>query len=211
MLWTHTLVLDAPRVVDRRVVIPLHDALLEDLLNNAQARMGGARPAPQAYSPVVRALRAAFKQAIKRPSVTHQPAVSADAAVGVLAALAVLHGIWGAGETWPARDAERLAEVVGGRSPMPGPGPCWAVAGLLGLAAVTLHSANRPTSRAAVMPYPVADAGVGVLGAVLAVRAAGIVGSFGPSSMSQSFRMMNAAMYSPLCAGLAAACFARRR
>ncbi len=52
--------------------------------------------------------------------------------------IAVIHGLWGLGSTWPEANAEALARsVVGdGRRHMPAPWQCFAVAGLLALIAL---------------------------------------------------------------------------
>lgn len=39
--WTHELIIEAPDLLTRLVVVPLHDQLLEDLLDGAEAAMAG--------------------------------------------------------------------------------------------------------------------------------------------------------------------------
>ncbi len=61
VLWTHRLdlapTLPAPVM---RVVLALHDGILEDLLDNAEARMAGREPTPRRLSPALRLTRRVY-------------------------------------------------------------------------------------------------------------------------------------------------------
>jgi len=119
-----------------------------------------------------------------------------------LGAIGALHVAWGRGSTWPYPDLDTLADEVVGRPVVPSPGACYAVAGLLGTAAV-LVAAPR-----SVAPRLQAVGQVGVA-AVLGTRAGlGFLGRtelVSPGSTSVAFRRNDLRRFSPLCAALAVA------
>lgn len=149
----------------------------------------------------------------------------AVAAVG-LAGASALHGVWASGSSWPAADAEDLADLVVGREPrhpderdhgagrrggapplMPGAAATIAVAGMLGAAAVLTAGASG------LIPVPgrrardLARLGTRVASGVLMARGGGglVVSSLGIGTTSPRFRRWNLRLYSPLCLGLGAA------
>lgn len=124
-------------------------------------------------------------------------------AVG-LGAIGALHVAWGRGSTFPFRDRHELNDHVIGRQVSPSPAACYAVAGLLGLAAVSVASAARGSS----IPARVAAAGCGsVLGARAALGFAGRTHLVVPGSTSPTFRRNDRRIFSPLCAALAVGAF----
>jgi hypothetical protein len=127
-----------------------------------------------------------------------------------LAAVGALHVAWGRGATWPFADHRALADEVVGRPAAPSPGACYAVAGLLGTAAVLVAGpeVGAPQLR------EVGRLGVaGVLGTRAALGFAGKTHLVSPGSSSPAFRRNDRRWFSPLCAVLAlgAARSARRR
>jgi hypothetical protein len=119
-----------------------------------------------------------------------------------LGAIGVLHVAWGRGATWPYPDLDTLADAVVGRPVVPSPGACYAVAGLLGTAAVLVATPPMVAPRL----QAVGQAGVA---AVLGTRA--MLGFLGrsdlvsPGSTSTTFRRNDRRRFSPLCAALAVA------
>lgn len=213
--WTHTLVVHAPSAVVRHAVIPLHDALLEDLLDRA-AVLGQEAPLPHRRWPLrVRTTMAAILWAERHDELP--PAERAErrpvalAVAGTVAAAAALHAVWGAGSPWPVRDRRRLARtVVGTEGPPPGPLACYAVTGLLG--ALAWATADRVAVRPRVPPV----ASAAVLGtAGLALTARATVGAatsvLRPRAVTPEYRRLDLAVYSPLCAALAAGVVATNR
>ena len=119
----------------------------------------------------------------------------------VLGAVALLHGYWGLGGRWPARDEATLAATVVGRTPggrMPSPaaafGVCLAILAGVGLvAAVSFMRLASPLSMLVLIAY-------GVFTAVLVLRgAAGYVGAIWRRSAGTPFVRLNTRYYSPLC------------
>ena len=113
-----------------------------------------------------------------------------------LAGLAALRVAWGLGATWPYADAATLSDRVVGADAVPSPPACFAVAGLLGIAAALVRGAPQR--------WPVVN-GIGRAGvaSVLAVR--GVLGVAGrtdrvvPGSISPAFRRRDRFAYAPLC------------
>jgi hypothetical protein len=118
-----------------------------------------------------------------------------------LAAIGALHVAWGFGSSFPFRDRATLADRVVGNDEVPGAAPSFAVAGLLGAAALLV--ADR-----APLPAPIRRLGVGCVAAVLGTRAAfgftGRTARLVPGSDSPRFVALDRTVFSPLCAALAA-------
>ena len=131
------------------------------------------------------------------------------ATAAVLAALAGLHVAWGAGSSFPLRDAEELSDAVAGSRVSPSPAACFAVAGALGSAAALVAGAPRRH------PF-VQRAGTTTVAAVFAGRA--VLGFTGRTDLvapggvvSERFRHLDRTRYSPLCALIAAGALISRR
>jgi hypothetical protein len=118
----------------------------------------------------------------------------------VLVAIAAIHIYWGLGGIWPARSAADLARaVVGdGRTRMPPPWACFAVALLLlVVAAWPWAMLAHPDSR------PLLVAGI-VFAAIFFVRgSAGYSPRWRERFSTQPFATWDMALYSPLCMILA--------
>ena len=118
--------------------------------------------------------------------------VLAIALIAILTSIALLHGYWGLGGRWPARDESSLADRVIGRTPggkMPPPLACYAVAVaiLIGVGLIALISFAQ--LRAA--PKTLALLAYGVLSAVFLLR--------GLAGYVPAFVRLNTLYYSPLC------------
>ena len=117
-----------------------------------------------------------------------------------LAGLAGLHVAWGLGSSVPFDDRAALADAVIGRSEVPPPAACHAVAAALlaasGLAAdLPLGPAGlRRVGRAGVVAVLAVRGGLGLLGRTDLVS---------PGSVSPGFRRLDRRVYGPLCAALA--------
>ncbi len=124
------------------------------------------------------------------------------AAGATLGAIGALHLAWGRGSTWPYPDADTLADEVVGRPVVPSPGACYAVAGLLGTAAVLLGTPPGPAPRLQAL----GQAGVAtVLGTRATLGFLGRTDLVSPGSASSAFRRNDRCRFSPLCAALALA------
>ena len=125
-----------------------------------------------------------------------------------LLALAGLHVLWGRGSSFPFSDRDDLADAVVGRSTVPPPGVCFAVAGALTVAAALVADVPR-------LPRVVQHLGVTGVAVVLATRGglgfAGRTDVVSPGSASTRFRGLDRRVYSPLCLALAAGAITSRR
>ena len=137
------------------------------------------------------------------------PVVLPLSLIVVLGAIALLHGYWGTGGRWPARDEATLSALVIGRTPgrrMPSSAACFGVclailAGVGLTAAVSFAPLPRPLGGLVLIAY-------GVFTAVFLLRgAAGFVPRIWRRSAGTPFARLNTRYYSPLClllgAGLA--------
>jgi hypothetical protein len=180
------------------VVEPLHDDLLTDLLDRAQATVGPP-PHPRRRPFRVRVLRAAGRPRPVAPR-------AALAAAALLAGAAAIHVVWATGNPWPAADADAFARTVLGARPeagMPSAFASLVVAGLLGTAAtVVLSTGGWLDGR---LPRRPSQAIAWTVAAVLALRgAAGLVGSGLLELTPVPFRWWDLGLYAPLCLGIAA-------
>jgi hypothetical protein len=116
------------------------------------------------------------------------------ATAAVLAGVGGLHAAWGMGSTFPFRDHETLADTVAGKQAVPKREECFAIAGLLGTAAVMVVRRRR----------------LGSLGvaAVLGLRgAAGLTGNTERLvgwKPNDHFVDIDKRVYGPLCLALSA-------
>lgn len=127
------------------------------------------------------------------------------AGVTGLGVATVVHAVWALGSSWPAADRDRLADLVVGTRPFPGPAPTWAVTALLGAAtALTAARANlMPVALPAGSARPI-RVGANLLAAALLARGTGglIVSGLGLGDVTPVFRRWDLALYSPLCLAL---------
>jgi len=140
-----------------------------------------------------------------RPAVRPRIARTAALLAGTLfGAIAVLHGLWAAGITWPFSNKESLAETVfgGPASTFPPPVATMVVAVLIAVAAMLVT--GRGGWWGARVPRWVFAVGTWGVAAVLFLRAV----FYGPASIGAD--AINAswelALYTPLCLALALLC-----
>jgi len=124
----------------------------------------------------------------------------------VLIAIAAIHAYWGLGGVWPGSDAADCARRVGGfrnARAMPGPGPSFAVAAALLLAAIVAVVGSRGPS-VAYAPL----SGIFALGAAAVFLGRGIAG-YTPAwrrlTPEMPFARYDVRYYSPLCLAIGAA------
>ena len=210
VLWRHTLWIAGPLSPLMRLVVLLHDACLEDLLDQVEAAMEGR--------PVVRERWALDRRAAvwidelleRRPEPREQRRARRPvgwAVAGALTALAGLHAAWGAGVTWPAAEPSTLARAVTGHERMPGPVACAAVAAALSATAGLVVVRLGDDVGRGRLPFGIVDAAVRSAALVLAGRgAAGLLSStIGRPRSTPPYRTLDLAAYSPLCLALAGA------
>ncbi|MBY6061399.1 DUF3995 domain-containing protein [Microbacterium esteraromaticum] len=209
--WTHELVLAQAGGFVRRIVIPQHDACLEDLLDQVGAVAHGRPTTRRGLRPGVRFWKL-IGDLTEPPHDPRPRRVLAVLAATVLAALGLLHVLWALGNPWPASDAETLvATFLGSPGGVPMPGPLitmLVVAALLVAAALVLMRVSRGDTLRAL--GHLGTLGVGV---VLALRAAVgfIVSGLLPHLVVEPYRTLDLWVYSPLCLTLAVAVFVVRR
>ncbi|MET7441019.1 DUF3995 domain-containing protein [Streptomyces sp. NPDC004082] len=122
--------------------------------------------------------------------------------VTALTALSGIHIAWGLGSSWPLPDRETFSDAVVGRPNPPGPTACYAVACVLGAAALVV--AGRPKRSPALSRLGAAGV-AGVLGVRGMAGLSGHTDLISPGSTSARFRRLDRLAYSPLCLALAAA------
>ncbi len=119
---------------------------------------------------------------------------------GTLLGIAGIHVAWGRGSTFPFATTADLTDAVVGNDVVPSPGACYAVAGLLTIAAGATAGLPAPTSRLRRLAV------IGVT-TVLATRAgfgfAGRTDALVPGSSSPRFRRNDRCLLAPLCLALA--------
>jgi hypothetical protein len=200
------------RIMWPLLVRPLHDALVEDALDNATAALGNG-PAPvRRHSVAVR-----IGRRVMAPKATPRglERVAGNAATAGLAIASSLHLAWGLGSPWPMEDATSLARAVVGGAVFPSRVACLGVASLLAVAAALVAARAHPRSRLGRwLPLPVTDPLVVGIAGVLALRG---VGGFLASASTAfttafattaQFRSLNLRLYSPLCIALAVGSYA---
>ncbi|WP_428829104.1 DUF3995 domain-containing protein [Corynebacterium doosanense] len=213
--WVHDLDFAAPRTHRERLfqawVIPLHDGLLEDLLDNTEREQGGCPPRPGISRRVLRWLDGVVERQPESRSTRARRRPVAIPTATVLVGTGVLHAAWGAGASWPADDRSTLAHCVIGTERVPGPIPCSIVAILLGVTAAATTARVAPELDRRPHTTGLLDVFLQCAAAILALRGiSGIVWAvFGrPSSTATEFHRANLMVYSPLCLALASGLFA---
>jgi hypothetical protein len=124
-----------------------------------------------------------------------------------LGSISAIHVLWGRGSTFPFRERRELNDQVVGQQVTPSPASCYAVAGMLAVAAVSVERAARGSS-------PIAR--LATIGCSVVLGARAVLGFTGrthlavPGSTSAAFRRNDRRIFAPLCAALAsgAACAA---
>jgi Protein of unknown function (DUF3995) len=190
--------LGAMRIAWPLVVRPLHDALVEDGLDNAVRALDGGQVEKRRLTVRVRLIRRGISLLTQQP-VSPPPAkrIAGDVAALSLFGIGVMHAAWGTGlTTWPGTDLRSLAEKVVGGSTFPSEGACYFIAALLGTASGLVAMRSRVTN-----PKSFALAHLGVL------RGAGglVVSSMGLLHETAAFRRGNLLFFSPLCLAIGAA------
>lgn len=182
----------------------LHDALIEDGFDNAEAALSNEPLQQRGHSTYVRQLT--------RTLMPHRPdrtgARAGTVAAVVLGGISALHVAWAFGSTFPAADAQSLARTVVGGNTFPSPGASAMVAGLLGIASGLVAARAHPaTSFGRSLPPVVTRLGMLGVAVVLGVRGAGGItfSALGIPQTTSTFRVLDVVLYSPLCLGLAKA------
>jgi hypothetical protein len=129
------------------------------------------------------------------------------ATAAVLAGIGGLHVAWGLGSTFPLDDRAELADAVAGTTQFPGRTKSFAVAGLLGAAAMVVAGPTFVPRRVAVLGR-VGTAGV--LGARGALGLANRTGQAVGWTTSSRFNRLDRRYYGPLCIALAVGSLAAR-
>lgn len=185
----------------KRPLLALHDRLIEDLLDKAQAATSGNPVKPRPMPRWMRTMNAVEAQLLPRaPGMPRGRGarLSGVAVPTALVGLAALHGAWGLGWRWPGGSDSAFAERVIGSGEVP---PNWAtftVAGLLLAAAGLVRSASQGSDSA-----PVRAAAFTVATVLLARGGAGLVLSLG-AGLDTIYQRLNVTIYSPLCLVLGA-------
>jgi Protein of unknown function (DUF3995) len=192
------------RVVWPLTVRWLHDALIEDLFDNAEAAVS-SRPVPPArrHPLGVRLLRQAMAPAPHHSSTRHAAGVATAATLGIIGAL---HAAWAAGSSFPASDKTALARAVVGGTTFPDATSSAVVAVLLAVSTALVAARSDPQSTLGkAVPGQLAWAGTVTTAGVLGLRGvAGFVAStFHVIDTTREFRRLDLLAYSPLCIALA--------
>jgi Protein of unknown function (DUF3995) len=182
----------------------MHDAVIEDAFDNAEAALRG--------EPIPSRNHTRFVKFLKRSMSSPKPdgfgrSVGTVAAI-TIEAIGLLHLAWGFGLTAPAATRQALAQAVVGTTVFPSTASCVVVAALLGAAGVIVAGRAHPKSAISkALPPILSRTGAGAVSAVLALRGGlGLLGGvLGVPATTSTFRMLNLAIYSPLCLALALA------
>lgn len=201
----HEARLHRPSALDRLFVVHLHDALIEHLLDDAEA--GGGRFPRRRWPAGSRWRYLPIALAQSQPGRRHR--TMRHVVAGVIASAGGLHLAWAAGSSFPARTRSGLAHAVVGATGEPGVLPSSAPTATVGTAlvalaalvaaqpnSVALRAAGGPSGRRLDAALRVAEVGFG---------ARGVIGLMAPTGARHPrYRFLNAAVYSPLCLLLAA-------
>ncbi|MEP6624768.1 MAG: DUF3995 domain-containing protein [Acidimicrobiia bacterium] len=117
-----------------------------------------------------------------------------------LLGIAGIHAAWGRGSSFPFATTSELTDAVVGNDVVPSPGACYAVAGLLTVAAGATAGLPARTSRLRRLTV------LGVAATLATRAAAGFAGrtdALVPGSNSPRFRRNDRRVFAPLCAALA--------
>ncbi|MBA3263316.1 MAG: DUF3995 domain-containing protein, partial [Thermoleophilaceae bacterium] len=196
------------------ILIRVHDALVEDILDRAELAIRGSVDRPASWPRSVRIYNAVEHWAARRlrilppargPRSRAVARFSGVAVPAVLLAVAVLHAAWALGWFFPAGGERELAEHVlsrGEREQLDGklpPAPItWAVALALAGAAGVVRAVVRGTRSRMLrrLAWGVA--------AVFLVRGVAYLPSDLSGGLEDSYQRLDLMIYSPLCLSLAA-------
>ena len=127
---------------------------------------------------------------------------------GTLAALAVLHAVWGFGSPFPFQSRGELADAVVGTASFPSASSCLSVATLLAIASGTV-------TRVIPMPTSIRRSVLTVMTLVFTLRSlAGFLGKtsvLSPGSDSERFQRLDRRYFAPICLCLAVGAWASRK
>jgi hypothetical protein len=172
------------------VLLAAHDALIEDLLDNAERAAGGS-PAPP--PPLPRLLRVA--DAVERGIIALRRDPLGWIVPGTLVAIAAMHAAWALGWRWPGGSDQALADhVVGHGAELPPDWLTWLVAATLLTAAATVRAGARGRLRLAAW----------AVAGVLLARGAVYVAIDLAGGLEDTYSRLDLAIYSPLCLALGA-------
>jgi hypothetical protein len=192
------------------LVRPMHDALLEDALDNVDAVLDASQPVRRHMSARVRMARrvaghvAAGKRDRSVAPRSEGRRLESVAASVALAVAAAIHLLWAAGSTWPAPSSLELAQLVVGTNTFPSAGACVAVAGLLGVAALCIQQRTSPR---AVLSTRLSDNAAVSIASVMVLRAVGGFVTSGLMGRAKGlpYRQADLLLYSPFCLAVAVA------
>ncbi len=172
---------------------------MTETLTPTQAKKGRFDNRPRRGGPQADVQHLAGVGTLRAPTDTGRRIGGIITACG-LGAATVLHGAWATGSTWPATDRDRLADLVVGSRPFPGPALVWTVTALLG-AATTVTAASATTSGADTRSVQLGARTVAA--ALLARGISGFVMSgAGLGGSTPQYCRYDLRFYSPLCLAL---------
>jgi hypothetical protein len=195
------------------LLVPLHDATVEDILDRAELATTGGVARPARHTALVRVFNEADARLARRrgrlaadrlPRYDASPALDRLAAAGgpavasALAAIAAIHAAWALGWRWPGGSDEALAARVVGGEQLPPDWATWGVAATLLAAAGVVRAVDRGTTSDRVRL-----AGWGVAG-VLALRGSALIPVDLARGFDAPYERLDLMIYSPLCLALAA-------
>ena len=170
-----------------------HDALLEDLLDNAERAAGGSPAPPPALPRLVR-----LANAVEGGVIRLRRNLLGWIVPGTLAAIAALHAAWALGWRWPGGSDQALADhVVGYGAELP---PDW----LTGLVAATLVAGAAIVRAGARGARGRLRLAAWAVGGVLLARGAVYIPIDLAGGLDDIYSRLDLATYSPLCLALAA-------
>jgi hypothetical protein len=174
------------------LLLTAHDALVEDLLDNAERAAGGSPALPPPLPRLVRIANAVESGVIR---LRRDPL--AWIVPGTLATIAALHAAWALGWRWPGGSDQALADhVVGHGAELPPDGLTWLVAALLLTGAAIVRAAAGTRTRLRLAAWAVAS--------VLLARGAVYVPIDLAGGLGDVYSRLDLAIYSPLCLALGA-------
>jgi hypothetical protein len=180
----------------------MHDALIEDLPDRAEAATSGTAPAAAPLPAWMRALNAVEARVAERSG---QPGHVAGRAVpAALAAISALHAAWALGWRWPGGSDAAFVERVVRNGKLPPAAACWAVAGLLATAAGIVRADARGSASTLVR------SGTWTIATVFLARGSSSLAYDAVKGLGTTYRRYDATIYSPLSLALGAGALVAR-